>query len=294
MKGGTSTLTPNACPAGSYLGSPSRGATTMGFQGAIFDVDGVLVNSPHYQAWRDALRELMDTEWADIRGGTSYKPEAFTEEVYQENVAGLPRLAGARAALEYFGVPDAESRADRYGALKQAYMTRLITSGQFDAFHDALRLVLDTKALGIPVAAASSSKNADMIMQHIRLDTFAEQQHLDNPLIRPGLTLLDVLDADVSGRDLPRGKPDPLIFLTAAGELGAAPGGCFVVEDAESGVQAAKGGGMAALGVARLNDENVLLSAHADLVVTTLDAVSRQALAEGRLERNAGPQADGR
>jgi beta-phosphoglucomutase len=51
---------------------------------------------------------------------------------------------------------------------------------------------------------------------------------------------------------------------------------------------------MAALGVARLNDENVLLSAHADLVVTTLDAVSRQALAEGRLERNAGPQADGR
>ncbi len=25
------------------------------FQGAIFDVDGVLVDSPHYRAWRDAL-----------------------------------------------------------------------------------------------------------------------------------------------------------------------------------------------------------------------------------------------
>ena len=32
------------------------------FQGAIFDVDGVLVDSPHYRAWRDALQELMDTE----------------------------------------------------------------------------------------------------------------------------------------------------------------------------------------------------------------------------------------
>ena len=29
------------------------------FQGAIFDVDGVLVDSPHYRAWRDALQELM-------------------------------------------------------------------------------------------------------------------------------------------------------------------------------------------------------------------------------------------
>ena len=42
------------------------------FQGAIFDVDGVLVDSPHYRAWRDALQELMDTEWADLRGRTSY------------------------------------------------------------------------------------------------------------------------------------------------------------------------------------------------------------------------------
>jgi len=266
----------------------------MGFQGAIFDVDGVLVNSPHYQAWHDALRELMDTDWADIRVRTTYAPDGLTEAVYQEKVAGLPRLAGARAVLQYFGVPDAESRAEQYAAVKQAQMTRLITSGQFEAFDDALRLVLDIKALGVPVAAASSSKNADLIMQHIRLDSFAKQQHLDNPLIRSGLTLLDVLDADVSGRDLPRGKPDPLIFLTAAGELGAKPGGCFVVEDAESGVQAAKAGGMAALGVARLNDENVLLSAHPDLVVTTLDAVSRQALAEGRLERNVGARADSR
>jgi beta-phosphoglucomutase-like phosphatase (HAD superfamily) len=255
----------------------------MGFQGAIFDVDGVLVNTPHYQAWRDALGELMDTEWADIRDQTSYTSAGLTEDVYQEIAAGRPRLAGAQALLEHYRVPDAEARAEQYADVKQQHLTRLITAGKFRAFDDALRLVLDTKALRIPVAAASSSKNADLIMRQIRLDTFAAAHHLDNPIVRPGLTLLDVLNVDVSGRDLPRGKPDPLIFLTAASELGVEPEGCFVVEDAESGVQAAKAGHMAAVGVARLDDEKDLEGAHADLVVTTLDAVSRTALAEGRL-----------
>ena len=32
------------------------------FKGAIFDVDGVLVDSPHEAAWREALRELMESE----------------------------------------------------------------------------------------------------------------------------------------------------------------------------------------------------------------------------------------
>jgi beta-phosphoglucomutase-like phosphatase (HAD superfamily) len=29
----------------------------MSFRGAIFDVDGVLVDSPHEQAWREGLHE---------------------------------------------------------------------------------------------------------------------------------------------------------------------------------------------------------------------------------------------
>jgi beta-phosphoglucomutase len=260
----------------------------MGFQGAIFDVDGVLVNTPHYDAWRDALAELMDSDWAGVRDQTSYPSAGLTEDVYQEVGAGRPRLAGAQALLEHYGVPDAEAKAQRYGDVKQQHLTQLIAAGKFRAFDDALRLVLDTKALRVPVAAASSSKNADAIMHQIRLDKFAAAHNLDNPVIRPGLTLLDVLDVDVSGRDLPRGKPDPLIFLTAASELGVQPEGCFVVEDAESGVQAAKAGHMAAIGVARLDDQKDLESAHADLVVTTLDAVSRQALAEGHLKLRDG------
>jgi beta-phosphoglucomutase len=77
----------------------------MGYQGAIFDVDGVLVDSPHELAWREALKELLDGDWRDIRDRTSWTAERFTTQVYQQIIAGKPRLAGARAALEYFGVP---------------------------------------------------------------------------------------------------------------------------------------------------------------------------------------------
>ena len=75
------------------------------------------------------------------------------------------------------------------------------------------------------------------------------------------------------------------IFLVAAEELPATPARCFVVEDAAVGVQAAKAGGMTALAVARLGDEQAPADASADLVVRTLDEVSRPALAQGRLAR---------
>ena len=48
------------------------------FQGAIFDVDGVLVDSPHEKAWRESMRELMESDWSDIRDRTTWSPEAFT------------------------------------------------------------------------------------------------------------------------------------------------------------------------------------------------------------------------
>src|SRR5918997_1889403 len=147
----------------------------MAFQGAIFDVDGVLVDSPHELAWRESFRSLMEGEWRDIRDQTSWTPERFSPAVYQQVMAGMPRMAGARAAMEHFGVPDIDARVEQYAAGMQ-----------------------------------------------------------------------ELFDADISGRDFPKGKPDPTIFLTAAEELGVRPADCFVIEDATSGVQAAKAGNMAA------------------------------------------------
>jgi trehalose/maltose hydrolase-like predicted phosphorylase/beta-phosphoglucomutase-like phosphatase (HAD superfamily) len=256
----------------------------MAYQGAIFDVDGVLVDSPHELAWREAFRVLMETEWRDIRDQTSYSPERFTPAVYQQVMAGMPRMAGARAAMEHFGVPDIDARIEQYAAGKQEHVVRLIEAGRFMAFPDALRFILAVKAMGIRVAAASSSKNAKLFLERIRLDSFAAEQRLDYGFIQPGMTLQQLFDADISGRDFPKGKPDPTIFLTAAQELGVPPADCLVVEDATSGIQAAKAAGMAGLGVARLDDRDMLLEAGADLVVTTLDDVSLRALAGEQLE----------
>jgi beta-phosphoglucomutase len=255
------------------------------FQGAIFDVDGVLVDSPHEAAWRDALRELMESQWSDISGDTTWTAERFTPQVYQQVMSGKPRMSGARAALDYFEVPDAETRVEAYAERKQAMVIELIEAGEFSAYPDALRFIIAVKDAGIRVAAASSSKNAGLFLRKIRLDTFAAEHGITSESLRPGLTLLEFFDADVSGRDFAKGKPHPEMFLTAAHELAIAPEQNFVIEDADVGVQAAKAGNMAALGLARADDAEALAAAGADVVVTTLDDIDLAALSDGRLAK---------
>lgn len=226
----------------------------------IFDVDGVLLASPHERAWREALQGLAD-------------PARLTTELYQERVAGKPRATGARAALEALGVPDADRQGGAYAERKQARLVQLIAAKDFHVYEDALRLVRAVEGLGWPMAAASSSKNANGILRLIPYDR--------------SRSLFDVLKANVCGRDLPKGKPDPAIFLLAATELRLAPAACLVVEDAPAGIEAARAGGMTALGIARLHDADDLRAAGADVVVDSLDEVARAGLAEGRLRRAA-------
>jgi beta-phosphoglucomutase-like phosphatase (HAD superfamily) len=257
----------------------------MPFEGAIFDVDGVLVDSPHERAWRESLRELMEGEWSDIRERTTWSPEAFSSRVYEQEMSGKPRMSGARAALEYFHIPDDEDehRLLAYAQRKQEMVVRLIEAGDFTAYPDALRFIIAVKDAGLRVAAASSSKNAKLFLRKIRLDSFAAQQGISSATLRPGLTLLDYFDADVSGRDLAHGKPHPELFLTAAHELGVSPELSVVMEDAAAGVEAAKAGAMGAIGVARKDDAELLATAGADIVVRTLDEVDLAALSDGRL-----------
>ncbi|PZO03165.1 MAG: HAD family hydrolase [Alphaproteobacteria bacterium] len=223
---------------------------------AIFDVDGVLLASPHERAWREALVGIAE-------------PDRFTTAMYQAHVAGKLRLDGARSALEALGVRNAGRLAAIYAGRKQARLEELIRAGSVAAFPDALRFVQAVAAIGWPLAAASSSRNATDMMRSITLPT--------------GQSLLDIFRVNVSGRDLKRGKPDPELFLIAAAELGVSPKQCLVAEDAPAGIEAARAGGMSALGVARLGDAKQLLAARADLVITSLDDVVIADLALGRL-----------
>ena len=227
-----------------------------GLAAAIFDVDGVLLASPHERAWREALAGLAD-------------PARFTTELYQAEVAGKPRMDGALAALQALGVADAAGQVDAYAERKQARLEALIRDGEVTAFPDALRFVTAVSALGWPMAVASSSKNANAMLDRIRLPD--------------GRALLDLFTANVCGRNVQYGKPNPELFQIAARELHMSPEHCFVAEDAPAGIAAARTGGMAALGVARLHDAEGLHAAQADIVVTTLDDVARDALADGRL-----------
>ncbi|MFZ0019418.1 MAG: HAD-IA family hydrolase, partial [Acetobacteraceae bacterium] len=187
-------------------------------------MDGVLVDSPHERAWREALQGFTD-------------PARFTTEIYQAHVAGKPRLSGARAALEQLGVANAVERAEAYAEHKQQILEALIAARDFTVYPDALRFAQALAAKSLPLAVASSSKNADQMMRLI--------------LLSQNQTLLDLFAVDVSGRDLSHGKPHPEIFLIAAQELGAAPTTCLVVEDAPAGIEPAHAGGMMALGIDR-------------------------------------------
>ncbi len=234
----------------------------MTLSAAIFDVDGVLVASPHERAWREALEGYAD-------------PEGFTTQFYQAYVAGKPRLDGARAALAHLGVQLADELAPAYAETKQALIDQLIDDGSFEAFPDAVRLADALHKAGLKLALASSSKNADAMLRQLSLPD--------------GSPLLSAFDADLSGRDVPRGKPDPALFQLAAEALGVPPGECLVVEDAPAGVQAAHAGGMKAVGIARLGDEALLEGAGADIVVTSLDQLDLTALGEGELAARAAP-----
>src|SRR4051812_34480515 len=179
-------LLPGRQYAGPVAGSPQP-ARDAPLRGAIFDVDGVLVDSPHEQAWRETLDRLMQGPWREAAAGTSWQPGALTSEVYAAQVAGKPREDGARAVLESIGLQDRDgARVAEYAAARQERVQELIDQHVFRPYEDALRFLERLRAAGVRVAAASSSQNAPALLSRIRLDGAG--------------TVRDALDADLSGR----------------------------------------------------------------------------------------------
>jgi beta-phosphoglucomutase len=233
---------------------------------AIFDIDGVLVDSPHERLWRETLDRLMAGPWQDLATRIHYQPGALTTELYQRDVAGRPRLDGARAALEAVGATDVgEDRVREYADAKQAALVGAIERQPPPAFDDAVTFLVGLRDAGLAIATASASKNANALLAAVTLPD--------------GTPLREVLDADVSGLDGP-GKPDPAIFLEAARRVGQPPERCLVVEDAPNGAAAARRGGMACVGVDRTGDADELRAEGADLVLDRLDRLpAREILA---------------
>jgi len=92
--------------------------------------------------------------------------------------------------------------------------------------------------------------------------------------------------AVITGDDVERKKPFPDIYLTAAQAAGVDPRECVVVEDAISGVQAAKAAGAYAIAVTTSFSEQALRDAGADRVICDIaDLPAAVRALEASLER---------
>lgn len=211
----------------------------MIFKAAIFDLDGVIVDTVplHFKAWQRMFGE--------------YGKE-FTFEDYKEKVDGIPRVDGARAILTDMPADELKKACDK----KQRYFLEYLKSGEIPVYHSTIDLFKELKSQGIKIAVISSSKNCPYILSKINA----------YPLI----------DVEVNGNDITKGKPDPQIFLMAAERLGVEPSESVVFEDAILGVEAAKRGGMKCVGIDRHNDPDALKMA--DIIVKDLSEVNYERL----------------
>ena len=112
----------------------------------------------------------------------------------------------------------------------------------------------------------------DQLVEHQQIGSRHAVHTLEATTYPDRLRIADLVDASVCGHEVAHGKPDPEVFLLAASRLGVDPSRCVVVEDAGAGVDAARAGGMASIGLVSPGRTHEEL-AHADLVVDRFDRI---------------------
>lgn len=199
----------------------------------LFDLDGVIVDSrEHHMAAWDA--------WATV-----YAPQApegyFLKQFGRRNdsiIGGLmPGLTRAR-------FEELASEKER--------LFRERARGNVVALPGATDLLDALDAGQVPKAIVTSTPRANL------------------DLILDALGIAGRFEALVAEEDASKGKPDPEGFLVAAERVRVPPERCVVIEDAPAGLQAAKAGGMRAIGVTTTHPAADL--GDADLVVESLAA----------------------
>lgn len=187
-----------------------------GIKGAIFDLDGVLVDTAkyHYAAWRRLANELGFD---------------FTEKE-NERLKGISRIESLDILLEIGGFNMSTEMKEALAQVKNNWYVQLISAIKEDEMlKGAKEYLLKLKEQGIKIALGSASKNSMVILKALKIE----------PLF----------DAIVDGTMITKSKPDPQIFLLAAKKLGLSPSECAVFEDSLAGIKAAKSAGSLAVGI---------------------------------------------
>ena len=189
----------------------------MMIQAFIFDLDGVVVDTAkyHYLAWKELAGEL----------GFDF-PEAEGERL-----KGVSRMDSLEIVLESGRITGltAEEKKRLADRKNKSYLTYINRLDEREILPGILKFLKKIRAEGYKTALGSASKSGGMILQK--------------------LGIADLFDVIVDGLSIVKAKPDPEVFLTAAAKLGADPGNCIVIEDAQAGVLAAQNGGMHCIGI---------------------------------------------
>ncbi|GAA4929665.1 HAD family hydrolase [Streptomyces coeruleoprunus] len=180
----------------------------------VFDLDGTLVDSePNYY---EAGRRLL----------SHYGVTGFDWERHIDFIGIGTRETLAILKAEYV----IEASLDELLAGKNRHYLDLAAAGT-EVFPEMRAFVDRLHGEGVPMAVASGSSRAaiEAVLRGTGLDA-----------------RFDVL---VSAEEVPRGKPEPDVFLEAARRLGADPAECVVLEDAPPGAAAAYAAGMRCIAV---------------------------------------------
>ena len=172
-------------------------------RGVLFDMDGLVIDS----------ERLYTRFWMAASADLGFP--MTLEQALQ--LRSLSRSA-CQAKLESFFGPAASY--DRIRARRIELMDVYIAEHGVDAKPGIRELLIYLKERGTPCAITSSSA-IPVIRQHLGR-----------------LGLLEYFTALRSGKDVPRGKPAPDIYLEGARAIGVAPEECLAVEDSPAGLEA--------------------------------------------------------
>jgi len=178
----------------------------------VFDLDGVLLDSE--QVWDEVREELVKE-----RGGR-WHDRAQTE------MMGMSSIEWSRYMHDELGVPDPpqEISADVVRRLEEVYRQRLPL---IDGAHEAVERLAARWPLGL--ASSSNREVIDLVLDLSGLARFFR--------------------VTVSSEEVPRGKPEPDVYLEAARGLGVPPERCAAVEDSHNGIRSAKAAGMRVIAI---------------------------------------------
>lgn len=195
------------------------------YRGIIFDLDGVIccTDQYHERAWREIAEEF----------GIYFDPAV------SNRLRGVSREESLEIILEHAGKVFSPEEKKKMAEKKNAIYIKLLDRMSPGDLEEDVRSTLEQlRNRGCLLAIGSSSKNTRKILDKIGLGNY--------------------FDAVCDGNEITHSKPDPEVFLKAAGKIGLAVSECLVVEDACAGISAASAGGFDSAGLGdAAKDKNV-------------------------------------